>query len=64
MLHLKWLLPEANIDFLTDQDVHNGSLIFGKNGTNLYDVILLSHQEYVTQQEYGNLKRFVANGGI
>ena len=63
MLHLKWLLPEANIDFLTDQDVHNGSLIISQNGTNLYDVILLSHQEYVTQQEYNNLKRFVSNGG-
>ena len=34
------------------------------NGTNVYDVIMLEHQEYVTQQEYDNLKRFVANGGI
>ena len=24
----------------------------------------LGHQEYVTQAEYNNLKRFVANGGV
>jgi glutaredoxin-related protein len=64
MLHLKWLIPQANISFLTDQDVHNSSLIFNDKGINLYDVLILSHQEYVTQREYGNLKKFVANGGI
>jgi N,N-dimethylformamidase beta subunit-like, C-terminal len=60
--HLKWLLPKSNIDRLTDQDVHKG-LIF-TNGTNKYDIIVLSHEEYVTQREYDNFKRFVANGGI
>jgi hypothetical protein len=64
MLHLKWLLPESNIHFITDQIVHNGSLIFNDKGANLYDVLILSHQEYVTQREYDNLKKFVANGGI
>jgi hypothetical protein len=64
MRHLKWLIPETNIDVITDQDVHNGSLIFSNKGENLYDVLILSHQEYVTQKEYDNLKRFVANGGI
>jgi glutaredoxin-related protein len=64
MLHLKWLLPESNIHFITDQDVHNGSLIFNDKDVNLYDVLILSHQEYVTQREYDNLKKFVANGGI
>jgi len=34
-----------------------------KNGTNAYDVLILGHQEYVTQQEYDNLKRFVSDGG-
>jgi hypothetical protein len=30
---------------------------------NAYDVIILGHQEYVTRQEYDNLKQFVRNGG-
>ena len=60
--HIKWLIPGSNISRLTDQDVHAGALF--ANGKNKYDVIFLGHQEYVTQQEYDNLKRFVANGGI
>jgi len=64
MLHLKWLLPQSDIDFITDQDVHKGSLIFSDKGVNLYDVLILSHQEYLTQREYDNLKKFVANGGM
>jgi hypothetical protein len=28
-----------------------------------FDLVILGHQEYVTQKEYDNLKRFVANGG-
>jgi len=59
--HLKWLLPESNIVRLIDQDVHEGAIF--TNGTNKFDVIILVHHEYVTQQEYNNLKRFVANGG-
>jgi hypothetical protein len=34
-----------------------------KNAINAYNVIILGHQEYVTQNEYDNLKQFVANGG-
>jgi len=33
------------------------------NFTNAYDIIILGHQEYVTQKEYDNLKQFVGNGG-
>ena len=62
--HLKWLTPKSSIDILTDKDVHTGTLLFSSNGTNLYDVIMLEHQEYVTQQEYDNLKKFVSNGGL
>ena len=62
--HLKWLIPKSTIDVLGDEDVHNGSLLFSSNGTNLYDLIMLQHQEYVSQQEYDNLKRFVSNGGV
>ncbi len=60
--NLKWVRPEANIAFLTDQDVDKGS-IFQANGSNAYDVIILGHQEYVTQREYDNFKQFVGSGG-
>ncbi|MGB8034487.1 MAG: DUF4350 domain-containing protein, partial [Nitrososphaeraceae archaeon] len=38
---------------------------FVKNGitSNRYDIMIIGHQEYVTQREYNNLKQFVANGG-
>ncbi|HSA72764.1 MAG TPA: N,N-dimethylformamidase beta subunit family domain-containing protein [Nitrososphaeraceae archaeon] len=62
--HFKWLTPNSNIDILSDKDVHFGSRMFSPNGTNLYDVVILEHQEYVTQQEYDNLKKFVSNGGL
>jgi hypothetical protein len=63
--HLKLLLPKSTIDVLNDADVDRGS-IFLKNGittNNKYDVLIIGHQEYVTQSEYDNLKQFVANGG-
>ena len=34
-----------------------------KNKSNKYDILIIGHQEYVTQQEYDNLKQFVAGGG-
>ena len=60
--HLKTIFPNSNIDVLTDADADYGSIFFN-NGTNKYDVVILGHQEYETQREYDNLKRFVANGG-
>ena len=60
--HLKTIIPNSNIDVLTDADADYGSIFFS-NGTNKYDVVILGHQEYETQREYDNLKRFVANGG-
>jgi len=68
--NLKLVSPESDIAILTDADVDNGS-IFEANGghggvdinRNAYDVIILGHQEYVTQQEYDYLKNFVSNGG-
>jgi hypothetical protein len=66
--NLKLISPDSNITVLTDADVDNGS-IFNKVGThvnsksNAYDVIILGHQEYVTQQEYNYLRDFVADGG-
>lgn len=77
--HLKMLLPQSNIDILTDADVDSGSSsistfsssssIFkgsdttNNNNNNKYDILIIGHQEYVTQREYNNLKQFVANGG-
>lgn len=47
--HLKKLLPQSNIDILTDADVDGSSGptdIFVKNGLdNKYDVLILGHQE-------------------
>ena len=56
------LLPNAHLNYLADQDIHNG-FIFGQDGSNLYDILILGHSEYVTQQEYNNYKKFVENGG-
>jgi hypothetical protein len=69
--HIKWLMPKSNTTVLSDEDAHNG-YIFKKEGGNstnsndhnAYDVVILGHQEYVTQKEYDNLKKFVTNGGI
>ncbi|VFJ13121.1 conserved exported protein of unknown function [Candidatus Nitrosocosmicus franklandus] len=47
---------------LTDADVDQGKIFFA-DGENAYDVLILLHNEYVSQKEYDNLKRFVANGG-
>ena len=62
--HLKWLTPKSNIDVLGDQDIDNGTLLFSQKGANRYDVIILEHQEYVSQKEYDNLKKYVSNGGL
>jgi hypothetical protein len=62
--HLSLLTPKNNVSVLTDIDVDSGSIFMNnKNTTNRYDILILGHQEYVTQQEYSNLKKFVANGG-
>ncbi len=52
----------THINILNDTDVNNGK-IFDKHQINLFDVLVLGHQEYVTQKEYDNLKQFVSNGG-
>jgi hypothetical protein len=62
--HLKWLTPNSNIDVLGDQDIDNGTLLFNQKGANNYDVIILEHQEYVSQKEYDNLRKYVSGGGL
>ena len=53
---------DTNPTNLTDADVDQGK-IFNADGTNAYDVLFLFHNEYVTQAEYDNFKKFVTNGG-
>jgi plastocyanin len=55
-------VPNADVDIIRDEDMHNG-YIFGPDGSNAYDVIFLLHDEYVSDEGYNNLKRFVSNGG-
>jgi hypothetical protein len=64
--HLRQILPNANVSILSDINVHNGEIFNVKgDGTsnNAYDILILGHQEYVTEREYSNLKTFVLNGG-
>jgi hypothetical protein len=63
--NLKLINPNSHVTILTDADVDNGSLFNdnNNNNNNIYDVAILGHQEYVTQQEYDNMKKFVTNGG-
>src|SRR5215210_2693559 len=53
---------DMHIADITDKEVHEGS-IFDSAGNNAYDVLFLFHQEYVTQAEYDNLKKFVVQNG-
>jgi hypothetical protein len=67
------LLTDVNVDngtiFEYNNDDNGKSVSRDNNGTasnkrtNAFDVIILGHQEYVTQREYDNLKQFVRNGG-
>jgi hypothetical protein len=61
--NIKSLLPGSNTVILTDADVDGGNIFTAKNKSNKYDILIIGHQEYVTQQEYDNLKQFVAGGG-
>ena len=62
--HLELAVPRVNLSVITDVDVDRGSIFTNNlNTTNRYNILILGHQEYVTQQEYNNLRTFVANGG-
>ena len=62
--YTSYLLPNADLNYLTDQEIHNGLIFNQNNNNNLYDILILGHSEYVTQNEYSNFKKFVENGGI
>ena len=61
--HVKKVAPDATLTIMRDEDVHDGHIFYPGNKTNAFDILLLFHNEYVTQTEYDNLKQFVANGG-
>jgi hypothetical protein len=61
--NIQSLIPRAKIAMLTDADVDAGNIFTGKNKLNKYDILIIGHQEYVTQHEYDNLRQFVSQGG-
>jgi len=56
------LVLGRNLWIITDINVTNGAL-FNTNGSRKFDAVIIGHQEYVTQAEYTQLRRFVASGG-
>jgi hypothetical protein len=61
--NIQSLIPKAKIAMLTDADVDAGNIFTMKNKFNKYDILIIGHQEYVTQHEYDNLRQFVSQGG-
>jgi hypothetical protein len=66
--HLTSSAKGYNVTILDDVDVHEGSIFSSdsnnmKKNNNAYDILIIFHNEYVTQEEYQNIKTFVANGG-
>ena len=59
---VKQTLPDSVVSVIGDEEINDG-FIFRKDGTNAYDVMVLLHNEYVTQTEYDNLIKFLDNGG-
>jgi hypothetical protein len=60
---LRHAIPRLHIGLYSDRDVDNGFLSTTNQKHNHYDIIVIGHQEYVTQREYNNLKQFLSNGG-
>jgi hypothetical protein len=69
----------ASVNIIDDEDIHNGYIFNSNNTStstagggdssseiskkNVYDILVLFHDEYATQSMYNNYKRFVSNGG-
>ncbi|HXS59423.1 MAG TPA: N,N-dimethylformamidase beta subunit family domain-containing protein [Candidatus Sulfopaludibacter sp.] len=63
--HMRKNVPDAIVTIIRDEDVNDDHIFASSNNkTNAYDMLLLFHNEYVTQKEYDNLRQFVKNGGI
>jgi N,N-dimethylformamidase beta subunit-like protein len=67
--HLQKAVPHSLITIIRDEDIHNGYIFTPSNSTsddkntNAYDMLIVTHDEYATQDMYDNYKRFVSNGG-
>jgi hypothetical protein len=67
--HLQRAIPHSLVNIIRDEDVHNGYIFTPGNSasdnknTNAYDMLIVTHDEYATQDMYDNYKRFVSNGG-
>jgi hypothetical protein len=56
------LVLGRNLVIITDINVTQGAL-FNSDGSRKYDAVIIGHQEYVTQNEYDQVRLFVAAGG-
>jgi hypothetical protein len=77
--HLRKTRPDSLVSIIRDEDIHNGYIFdprgivadaaasndANKNGknNNIYDTLILFHDEYASQEMYDNYRRFVNNGG-
>src|SRR5918999_3339962 len=61
--NVEQMVPAAIVKNITDIDVHFGHIFNLQNHSNVYDILFIFHSEYVTQEEYDNLRLFVLNGG-
>jgi len=59
---VKQSVPDSIVSVIGDEEINDG-LIFRKDGANAYDLLVMLHDEYVTQTEYDNLIKFLKNGG-
>jgi hypothetical protein len=72
--HLRKIMPNnALVNIIRDEDIHDGYIFNStpanednkniNNNSNIYDTLVIFHDEYATQSMYNNYKRFVSNGG-
>jgi hypothetical protein len=61
--HLENVVPSGAFTNIIDQDVRDGRIFSSYDRSNAYDILILFHEEYVTQEMYDNFRRFVNNGG-
>jgi len=59
---IKQIFPDSITTVIRDEDIHNGR-IFLSNGSNAFDILVLFHEEYMTQEGYDFLRQFAFNGG-
>ena len=56
------LVMGKNLHVISDMNVSSGDLL-SPNGSRMFDAVILGHEEYVTRNEYNQLRSFVAAGG-